>query len=270
MLDPFYRTSLGFALLIEKEFLSFGHQFGLRNGVNVKDNAEHESSPVFLQFLDCVFQITNQFPNMFEFNTKFLIFIADHINSGRYGTFLFNNEKERKDFKVKDTTISIWSDMLIEIREEQKNKIICKDEFLNVFFNKQSNEKVEFLMPNFSIYKITLWEDFYLKNIQSCTNLGYYLSEKENEKKVIKTAKEALNEDKCKDQEIIKRQNKKINDVNFILEELISKMKIKKNNFEELSAKTKNYIEKLEIDTFIDEDDYIFVNKNIKNSIYMN
>ena len=37
LLDPFYRTINGFAILIEKDWLSFGHQFGLRNGFAEKE-----------------------------------------------------------------------------------------------------------------------------------------------------------------------------------------------------------------------------------------
>ena len=78
-------------VLIEKEWLSFGHQFNLRNGFHLKELSEE--SPVFLQWLDCMHQLLFQFPNQFEFNLKFLNFLSMHIYSGLYGTFLLNSEK---------------------------------------------------------------------------------------------------------------------------------------------------------------------------------
>ena len=64
LLDPMYRTCAGFRVLIEKEWLAFGHQFALRCGtVSPLDKAAHTAddnqlSPVFLQFVDCVWQVT--------------------------------------------------------------------------------------------------------------------------------------------------------------------------------------------------------------------
>jgi hypothetical protein len=92
-MDPYFRTLEGFIVLIEKDWLMFGHQFGLRSGLISKNKSEDEFSPIFLQWLDCVHQIVWQFPLAFEFNLELINFLADNMFNGKYGTFLFNNEK---------------------------------------------------------------------------------------------------------------------------------------------------------------------------------
>lgn len=96
-LDPFYRTFEGFPVLIEKEWLAFGHQFQMRcaHGQDKVQRQDQEFSPIFIQFLDCLWQILNRFGQYFEFNTKYVLTIADHVYSGRFGTFLFSSEADR-------------------------------------------------------------------------------------------------------------------------------------------------------------------------------
>lgn len=53
-MDPYYRTLEGFEVLVEKEWCSFGHMFGLR----AHSDSPTESSPVFLQWLDAVWQVS--------------------------------------------------------------------------------------------------------------------------------------------------------------------------------------------------------------------
>ena len=50
-------------------------------------------SPIFLQFMDCVYQMAIQWPNKFEFNTKYLSEILYHTYSLQFGTFLFDSVK---------------------------------------------------------------------------------------------------------------------------------------------------------------------------------
>src|SRR5262249_1874774 len=96
-LDPFYRTIRGFQILVEKDWLSFGHRFLDRCGHlssekffisptdagSGGDGAQSflasvqshfasqqylkETSPVFHQFLEVVRQLQRQFPERFEF-----------------------------------------------------------------------------------------------------------------------------------------------------------------------------------------------------------
>ena len=204
-LDPYYRTMEGFMVLVEKDFVSFGHMFKHRSGFlgsekwfeieneriggghrsgnespfggtgsrtnpnsnNAFENAllsakgffnKHnpnnhsqenlaeadelppysessspartaspssrkaasaddpskavtkvkETSPVFHQFLDATYQLVAQHPNRFEFNERFLRRLLYHLYSCQYGTFLFDNEKQRVEAKLKERTRSVW------------------------------------------------------------------------------------------------------------------------------------------------------------------
>ncbi|XP_075855653.1 phosphatidylinositol-3-phosphate phosphatase MTMR1 isoform X10 [Microcebus murinus] len=60
MLDSYYRTIKGFEAIIEKEWISFGHRFALRVGHGNDNHADADRSPIFLQFIDCVWQMTRQ------------------------------------------------------------------------------------------------------------------------------------------------------------------------------------------------------------------
>ncbi len=73
MLDPHYRTIEGFEVLIEREWLEFGHKFAQRIGHCDDNYNDSQRSPSFIQFLDCVYQMMTQYPTAFEFNETFLI-----------------------------------------------------------------------------------------------------------------------------------------------------------------------------------------------------
>ncbi|KAH9989088.1 protein-tyrosine phosphatase-like protein [Russula compacta] len=141
-LDPYYRTTRGFQVLIEKDFLSFGHRFLDRCGhlssekffvtpvdgagggssadvaqalfasVQNRFSGNHhirETSPVFHQFLEAVRNIQRQFPARFEFNEHFLRDLHTHLYSCQFGTFLFNSERERREGAA--GAVSVWDYM---------------------------------------------------------------------------------------------------------------------------------------------------------------
>ncbi|PIK60521.1 putative myotubularin-related protein 2 isoform X1 [Apostichopus japonicus] len=150
MLDPYYRTIIGFEVLIEKEWISMGHKFAQRHGHGDKNHADAFRSPNFLQFMDCVWQITRQFPNAFEFNEHFLITILDHLYSCLFGTFLYNCERERVREQVKLKTVSLWSHM-------NSNR----DEFINPMYASYPHQHVIF--PVASMRRIEFWAGYYLR-----------------------------------------------------------------------------------------------------------
>ena len=63
----------GFQVLVETEWLDYGHKFGDRCGHQENADDVSEQCPVFLQWLDCVQQLLKQFPCLFEFNEAFLV-----------------------------------------------------------------------------------------------------------------------------------------------------------------------------------------------------
>ncbi|KAJ2695851.1 phosphatidylinositol-3-phosphatase ymr1 [Coemansia sp. IMI 203386] len=87
---------------------------------------DHETSPVFQQFLDCMFQLCVQYPTMFEFNEVFLLDLFYYAHSAQFGTFLGNCARERAKFR--DRTRSVWSRMLADERKDRYiNELYLKD-----------------------------------------------------------------------------------------------------------------------------------------------
>uniref|UniRef100_A0A8C3GC36 SET binding factor 1 n=1 Tax=Cyclopterus lumpus TaxID=8103 RepID=A0A8C3GC36_CYCLU len=162
--DPYYRTFDGFRLLVEKEWLSFGHRFSHR-GAQTLGSQSSGFTPVFLQFLDCVHQIHLQFPMEFEFSQYYLKFLAYHYVSNRFRTFLLDSDYERIELGV-----------LYEEKGERKSPQVCKSVWdyidrLNkktpVFYNYMfSPEDEEVLRPYTFNSNLKVW-DFYMEETLS-------------------------------------------------------------------------------------------------------
>lgn len=91
IIDPYYRTIEGFIVLVEKEWISLGHQFVKRLGLEEKK--QNESCPIFILFLECLLQLLNISPHSFEFNNTFVLYLMRNLYNNKYGTFLVNCEK---------------------------------------------------------------------------------------------------------------------------------------------------------------------------------
>ncbi|KAF9567532.1 phosphatases II [Agrocybe pediades] len=195
-LDPFYRTIRGFEILIEKDWLSFGHKFldrcghlssdkfflsptGDTNSGSGADAAQaflasmqnkfgsqshlKETSPVFHQFLESVRQIQRQYPERFEFNERFLRQLYYHLYSCQFGTFLFNCERERKvgdgvNPPPCERTISVW-DYFNSAEEMALNRNPAYDPSLDDPSRRSSDADMGVLFP--SPKDVRFWHELY-------------------------------------------------------------------------------------------------------------
>ncbi|XP_053871584.1 myotubularin-related protein 2 isoform X2 [Malaclemys terrapin pileata] len=94
ILDGYYRTIRGFEVLVEKEWLSFGHRFQL-------------------------------FPTAFEFNDCFLMIILDHLYSCLFGTFLCSSEQQRVKEGLPKKTLSLWSYINSQLEDFTNPLYVC-------------------------------------------------------------------------------------------------------------------------------------------------
>ena len=108
-----------------------------------------------MQYLDCVYQLLMQFPSEFEFTSEFLLFIAKYYDTNLFGTFLFDNEKQREEKHAKTETASIWTYLLGEHFENKKK-------YLNHLYDKEKVTKI--LTPHYAYYDYALWTDYFLRN----------------------------------------------------------------------------------------------------------
>lgn len=150
MLDPYYRTLRGFEVLLEKEWISFGHQFLRRIGHGEERHSDSDRSPVFLQFIDCVWQILQQFPTIFEFNEHFLMTVIDHSYSCLFGTFLCNSEQQKMRDNIKNKTVSLWSMVNSNLYD-----------FINPLYSEQTMNHVIF--PLASPRRLDFWSNYYCR-----------------------------------------------------------------------------------------------------------
>jgi hypothetical protein len=112
--DPYFRTTSGFLILLQKEWVSMGHPWPARLGHdNPSGNGDvwiiGSQEPVFLAFLDCVWQLLQQNRTRFEFTEALLVVLYDSCLSLRFGEFLFRSEQEREKTRIYEQSESLFT-----------------------------------------------------------------------------------------------------------------------------------------------------------------
>ncbi|XP_023655830.1 myotubularin-related protein 9 [Paramormyrops kingsleyae] len=151
ILDPGCRTIRGFQALVEREWLQAGHPFQQRCVQSAFSNSKPRwEAPVFLLFLDCVWQILHQFPCSFQFNEHFLVLLFEHAYASQFGTFLGNSPAERVKLKLPQKTVSLWSWV---------NRPQEMERYLNPLY--EANSLV--IWPSVAPQSLLLWEGVFLR-----------------------------------------------------------------------------------------------------------
>lgn len=108
LIDPYYRTLEGFEVLVEKEWVHSGHCFAARLGHAGKAAGE---APIWVQFLDCVWQLLQARPSAFGFGEPLLVALADAAWACRHGTFLFDSPALAAAAEARERTVGVWADL---------------------------------------------------------------------------------------------------------------------------------------------------------------
>merc|ERR1711971_1433382 len=155
LLDPYYRTFGGFLLLIQKEWLWFGHKFGDRHSNYMGMAIDHkhsksERSPIFLQFLDCCFQVMMQFPWASDFTQDLLLELWRHSHSGRFGDFFCNSmaQRDSQQFWLKTPSLVKYLTALWKLGK-----------FRNVDYIPTKTV----LRPRYNVRDMILWDEVYCR-----------------------------------------------------------------------------------------------------------
>ncbi|KAI0223727.1 Myotubularin-related protein 9 [Lamellibrachia satsuma] len=186
ILDPDCRTVTGFEALIEREWIQGGHPFWERCAKSAFAISKHRNeAPVFLLFLDCVWQIWQQFPCSFEFNEDFLHMLLKHAYASQFGTFLCNNMMERGKHNLPTKTVSLWS-------------YLNRPEVLSLYLNPLYEPNASAVWPSVAPQSLQLWTSLY-QRWQSyqpsqdavCAQIGdIKLEDEQLKSKVIKLRKQ--------------------------------------------------------------------------------
>jgi len=145
LLDPFYRTAEGLAVLVEKDWVAFGHQFEDRQ-FGASTGHGDAQSPIFLQWLFCLAAAVHSAPLRFEYTSEDLGLLADMWLSGWSGSLCRNGERARRESGAEAAEASLWA-LWLSSRERAGR----------TDYRSWHAAPVKLLLPAASLKQLTLW-----------------------------------------------------------------------------------------------------------------
>jgi len=167
LLDPDCRTREGFVRMVHREWVLFGHKFRDRLGVGIDAEESEERAPIFIEFLDCVWQLKRLFPTKFEFNQLFLEALAYHSYSSRFVEFMGNTAQDWETALTGDAGgSSLWEMLLQDPRSESM--------FRDLSWSAEASGGM--LIPRITAVcrQVTLW-DMFLRHCASPSHVDHAL-----------------------------------------------------------------------------------------------
>lgn len=166
LMEAHCRTVEGFVELVQREWLDGGHPFSLRH-THVTSAPEKERAPMFLLFLDAVWQVMQQYPLSFEFNELFLHSLFTHSYYSCYGNFLYDTPQERHKNKLFEKTQSLWA-------------YLAQPDVLEKMLNPLYEKNSSVLILSVHALNVTLWKRLYLcTDVSPAVSLPEHASQRE-------------------------------------------------------------------------------------------
>lgn len=128
-----------------------------------------DRSPVFLQFLDVLYQLLHQFPCAFEYNEQLLLFLADQSHACLFGNFLGNSDRQRCfEMDVHSQTRCIWAYVMRKQssssgRSSLMNSSNGYNSSAEDFINKQYVAYGQPIWPATGVASMQLWARYWLR-----------------------------------------------------------------------------------------------------------
>ncbi|XP_025780132.1 myotubularin-related protein 12 isoform X2 [Puma concolor] len=192
MMDPHCRTRIGFQSLVQKEWIMGGHSFLDR--CNHLRQSDKEEVPVFLLFLDCVWQLVHQHPPAFDFTETYLTVLSDSLYIPIFSTFFFNSPHQKDNVHQRQLSLPLTqsksspkrgffreeTDHLIKnLLGKRISKLINSSDELHdnfrEFYDSWHSKPTDYhglLLPHIEGPEIKVWAQRYLRWIPEAQILG--------------------------------------------------------------------------------------------------